>query len=225
LPFDLNNPRNKKEKGIIMLFRRQVLEAKKQTLTGRVVLIQPLSLYGISAALFALFVLILFYLSHFEFARKETVKGYLAPQKGVITLYFARSGVLNQLWVEEGLEITKGQPIARIQNSQGLTSGKERTTALLQEIDTQLKMLEKKRTISDALFNKQTLTLQHQLERLNQSLSAINKAKQTNTIRLDLQTQLYEKRQTLSQDGYLSATALIEAQEALLEYQEANQNR
>lgn len=179
-----------------MLFRRQVLEAKKQTLTGRVVLIQPLSLYGTSAALFALFVLILFYLSQFELARKETVKGYLAPQKGVITLYFARSGVLNQLWVEEGLEITEGQPIARIQNSQGLSSGKERT-------------------ISDALFNKQTLTLQHQLERLNQSLSAINKAKKTNTIRLDLQTQLYEKRQTLSQDGYLSATALIEAQEAL----------
>lgn len=206
-----------------MLFRRQVLEAKKQTLTGRVVLIQPLSLYGISAALFALFVLILFYLSQFEFARKETVKGYLAPQKGVITLYFARSGVLNQLWVEEGLEITEGQSIARIQNSQGLTNGKERTTALLQEIDTQLKILEKKRTLSDALFNKQTLTLQHQLERLNQSLSAINKAKQTNTIRLDLQAQLYEKRQTLSQDGYISATALIEAKEALLEYQESNQ--
>ncbi|MCF7498051.1 MULTISPECIES: hypothetical protein [Vibrio] len=151
------------------------------------------------------------------------MKEDLAPQKDVITLYFARSGVLNQLWGEEGLEITEGQPIARIQNSQGLSSGKERTTALIQEIDTHLKMLEKKRTISDALFNKQTLTLQHQLERLNQSLSAINKAKQTNTIRLDLQTQLYEKRQTLSQDGYLSATALIEAQEALLEYQEANQ--
>lgn len=180
-------------------------------------------MYGISASLFALFVLILFYLSQFEFARKETVKEDLAPQKDVITLYFARSGVLNQLWGEEGLEITEGQPIARIQNSQGLSSGKERTTALIQEIDTHLKMLEKKRTISDALFNKQTLTLQHQLERLNQSLSAINKAKQTNTIRLDLQTQLYEKRQTLSQDGYLSATALIEAQEALLEYQEANQ--
>ncbi len=85
-------------------------------------------MYGISAALFALFVLILFYLSQFEFARKETVKGDLAPQKGVITLYFARSGVLNQLWVEEGLEITE----ARIQNSQGLSSGKERTTALIQ---------------------------------------------------------------------------------------------
>ncbi|WP_246860346.1 MULTISPECIES: hypothetical protein [Vibrio] len=60
------------------------------------------------------------------------MKGDLAPQKGVITLYFARSGVLNQLWVEEGLEITEGQPIARIQNSQGLSSGKERTTALIQ---------------------------------------------------------------------------------------------
>lgn len=206
-----------------MLFRPQVLEAKKQTLIGRVVLIQPLSLYGTSAVVFAIFVLTLFYLSQFEFARKETVKGYLAPNKGVITLYFARSGVLNQLWVEEGQQIKEGQKIARIKNSQGLTNGKERTTALIQEIDTQLKALEKKRTISNILFNKESLTVKHQLKRLNQSLSAINKAKQTNAARLALQTQLYEKRQALSQEGYLSETALIEAQEALLEYQEANE--
>lgn len=72
-----------------MLFRPQVLEAKKQTLTGRVVLIQPLSLYATTAVIFSIFALILFYLSQFEFARKETVKGYLTPNKGVITILLA----------------------------------------------------------------------------------------------------------------------------------------
>lgn len=207
-----------------MLFRKQAWEAKKETLTGDVLLVQPLSLYGISLFFFIFFALTLLYLSQFEFARKETVQGYLAPQQGVITLYSHRPGVISNLWVKEGQKIDKDQKVALIQNRQGLTNGQERTTALLNEAERQVDILNQQQATAIKLFDKEMKTLQQQSQRLEQRIDASNKAKETSLKRLALQAQIFKKKQTLHQNGYLSTTDFLTAQEELLQYHEAIAN-
>jgi membrane fusion protein len=67
-------------------------------------------------------------------------------------------------------------------------------------------------------------TLQQQSQRLEQRIDASNKAKETSLKRLALQAQIFKKKQTLHQNGYLSITDFLTAQEELLQYQEAIAN-
>ncbi|MGR5559523.1 HlyD family efflux transporter periplasmic adaptor subunit [Vibrio fortis] len=74
------------------------------------------------------------------------------------------------------------------------------------------------------LFDKEMKTLQQQSQRLEQRIDASNKAKEISLERLALQAQIFKKKQTLHQNGYLSITDFLTAQEELLQYQEAIAN-
>ncbi len=121
-----------------MLFRVEAVEGKRLRITGKVLLIQPLSIYLISFLVFILFFLVISYFSTFEYDRKETVKGYLVPKHGVIKTYANKDGVLEELYVKEGDIVSQGQPIARIRNSQSLSSGIDLSIALATEINNQM---------------------------------------------------------------------------------------
>ncbi|ABV35120.1 toxin secretion, membrane fusion protein [Shewanella sediminis HAW-EB3] len=74
------------------IFRRQAVEAQKNKLHGDISLAQPLSIYSVVLALLAIVVATSIFLSFSNYARKETVRGYIVPDKGVIKTHASRSG-------------------------------------------------------------------------------------------------------------------------------------
>ncbi|EHD0092627.1 HlyD family efflux transporter periplasmic adaptor subunit [Vibrio vulnificus] len=204
-----------------MLFRKEAVSAKKARLTGKVMLIQPPSLYVISVSIFILFLLAVIYLTQSHYSRKETVKGYLLPEKGVVKVYSGREGVLGELLIREGQKIQKGQPIAKIRNSQNLTSGVELSYAISKEIQYQIEALEQELQVMNVIYQKDENRITHQLKQLDKSFSAIRKTKETSKKRLNIKERQLSNNKTLFDSGFISSSQFSSIHESYLEALEA----
>lgn len=204
-----------------MQFRSEVISAQKNRLTGKIIISQKLSSYLLYISIFIIFLLLIIYLTQCSFSRKETVRGYLLPSKGVIKVVSSRKGVLEEVLVHDGSLVEKDKPLARIRDSQGVTGGIEVSTALKQELEKQIKEFSEESNIQDVLFQKEEQRINTQLSQLNQRLKAIEKAKVTSMLRLKLKEQQYAKNKNLHEKGFLSSTELASVYEEYLDAQES----
>jgi membrane fusion protein len=204
-----------------MIFRKEVIDAHRHRLTGKIIINQDISRYFLSSILFVIFLIVVIYLSQCGYSRKETVKGYLSPSKGVVKVVSGRKGVLIKLLVKDGSYIEKGQPIAKIQDSQGITKGVEVSLAFKRELKKQLKALDQELITQNSIFKKEKKRTTAELSQLEESYKAIQKVKTTSLLRLQLKKQQYDKNQTLQQKGYLSTTQLAVIQGEYLEVLES----
>lgn len=201
------------------MFRKEAVSAKQNRLPGKVTLTQPFSIYLICNLVFIIFVLLLIFLLRTHYSRKETVKGYLLPEKGVVKVFSGRSGILEELLVSDGDHVTEGQVLAKIRNSQNLISGIELSTALKAELSSQITSLNEELKFSDIVFDKEKLSIDRKMNDLSHSLSAIKKAIVTSKLRLKLKQEQYDNNFALYKKGYLSMAALSSIQEDYLEVQ------
>lgn len=123
------------------IFRQQAIEAQKNKLHGDISLAQPLSIYSVVCTLLAVVVAISIFLSFSNYSRKETVRGYIVPDKGVIKTYASRSGNIEQLHVKEGDIVEDGQPLATIVLSRSMVSGEELSENLIIQLEKQINLL------------------------------------------------------------------------------------
>lgn len=200
-----------------MIFRKEAIDAQRNRLTGKIIIQQRLTGYPLHLLIFVGFIAVIIYLSQCSYSRKETVKGYLLPSKGVIKVVSGRKGVLVNLLVQDGISVEGNQPIAKVRDSQGMTEGVDVSIALRGELHNQLEMLNAELSIQEAIFDKEESRIDIQLIQQNRSLKAIEKAKSTSLQRLDLKEQQYHKNRELHQKGYLTSTELAVVQEEYLE--------
>ncbi|ENV2990719.1 TPA: HlyD family efflux transporter periplasmic adaptor subunit [Vibrio vulnificus] len=200
-----------------MIFRKEAIEAKKNRLTGKIIIHQRLTSYPIYLFIFVLFLAVIIYLSQCSYSRKETVKGYLLPSKGVIKVVSGRKGILVRLLVQEGRRVERDQPLAKIRDSQGMTGGVDVSIALKNELQQQRQVLQSELGVQMVIFDKEERRIDTQLAQKNRSLKAIEKAKATSLLRLELKEQQYEKNKSLKNRGYLSSAELTVVHEEYLE--------
>ncbi|WP_232280844.1 HlyD family secretion protein [Vibrio sp. 16] len=174
-------------------------------------------MYAISLVISSLLLIAILYLSQFQYARKETVRGYLLPKSGVIKVYVDRAGILAELFVSEEGPIHQGEPLAKIRNRRDLADGTELSSALSNEIKIQIQALKKEMTLAHAVFDADEKRIRQQLYTLNKSKQAIIKTRQTNQRRLKLREEIYVKNRALHQEGFLSSTQLSLIEEAYLQ--------
>ncbi|PNH89116.1 HlyD family secretion protein [Vibrio diazotrophicus] len=201
------------------MFRKESVRAKQISLPGKVTLTQPFSVYFICSLVFTIFILLLIFSLNTRYSRKETVKGYLLPEQGVVKVFSGRSGILEELLVSEGDDVKEGQVLAKIRNSQNLISGIELSAALQAELSSQITSLNEELKFSDIVFDKSKLSIDRKMRELDHSLSAIQKAMVTSKLRLKLKEEQYDNNLALYKKGYLSMAALSSIQEDYLEAQ------
>jgi len=188
-----------------LLFRKEVIKAKEQRMLGRVIMTQPLSIYVICIVVFVVYLLLSFYLTQAHYSRKETVKGYLIPEKGVMKVYSNRTGVIEYLYVKEGDKVMQGDNLVKIKNSQSLSSGVELSVALAKELSTQIDTLNQEYDATTLMYEKDLLSITRQLTQLYQSLKVIEKAQKTRLRKLALKKRQITNNKRLYDKGYLSS--------------------
>lgn len=186
------------------LFRKQVIEARHQRLTGRVVMVQPLPVYAVSVTIFVALLVIGLWLSNSQYSRKETVKGYLIPQKGLVKVYSNRPGVVDNLYVVEGDWVDQGEEIVKIKNSQSLSTGLELSVALGTELTQQINALNSELRATTQIYNKDQTRIESQIVLLRQSLIAVKNEKETNSKKLHLRQKQLNNNEKLLKSGFLS---------------------
>ncbi len=87
---------------MFQLFREEAVQHQWQRLYGEVTLASPSSSWAISLVIALLVSRMIIGLIFGHYARKETVVGWLTPDKGLIRFYASQPGVVEKVHVKEG---------------------------------------------------------------------------------------------------------------------------
>ncbi|MXR67690.1 HlyD family efflux transporter periplasmic adaptor subunit [Shewanella sp. JBTF-M18] len=206
------------------LFRKQAVEAQKQKLHGDVSLAQPLSIYNSAFIIFVVVTAIAVFLSCSHYARKETVRGYLVPNKGLIKTFANRSGNVEKLHVSEGALVQEGDPLVTIVLRRSMTSGVELSESLIGELKQQLDLLEAERVVNQRMLADESARLRTAISDNQSSLSVINNLEKLLSEKLSIQLSQQNQHKKLYQDGFLSELDYQSQQEKLINIRQEIEN-
>lgn len=190
------------------MFRQEVVNYKTQRLQGAVIATQPTPLYVTCLSTFLVFLVIVLFLSQSQFSRKETVKGFVIPSKGVVKVFANRIGVVDSLYVAEGQFVNEGDKLVTIKNSQSLATGIELSAALSEQLQVQADVFRSELESIKLLFKKEKENYDTQITQLEKALEVIESTLETNKKILNIKKHLLEKNEQLFKNGYLSESQL-----------------
>ena len=186
------------------LFRKEAVTYQSERLTGAITLAQPLSLKLTILILVSVAVAIVTFLSNAEYSRKETVRGFLMPNKGVIKSFSRQGGTIEKLWVKEGDKVVKGQVLVTIFVKKNNVDGVDLRTQLTEQLNTQSSLL------NDEIIQHQTLQTQELLNLQTQTIALKNENKALENQlalaedKLSLSTHQQQNFNQLNKSGYIS---------------------
>ena len=97
------------------LFRKEIIAARNQRLTGDVSLAIPLGWHVVGMLLIAIVTVALVFLATAKYSRVETVAGEIVSDIGVATIVANRAGVLTRLTVRDGDTVDLGATLGTVQ--------------------------------------------------------------------------------------------------------------
>ena len=206
------------------LFRREAIAHQSERLTGAITLAQPLSIKITTLILVAIATAIIVFLFSAEYSRKETVRGFLMPSKGVIKSYANQAGTIEKIWVKEGDKVTKGQSLATILVQQSNSEGVDLSTQIADLLNAQDSLLNDEITQHQALEVQEILSLKSQKIALKSEQTALKNQLALSAEKLTLLNQRQLDFNQLNQSGFLSKLEKERQQQALLDAKQEEQN-
>src|SRR4051794_2744808 len=149
--------------------------------------------------------LILIFLSIAQYARKETVLGYLTPTTGTAKIYAPRQGTIRAVHVHEGQQVQEGQPLLTIATDQIAADGKDVDAAILDTLTHQRDLLAQQISAQE----ERTTSERNRLVALIRGLEA-------ESSQLEAQIAIQEERIRISED-LLRAAAQLNARRNMSE--------
>ncbi|WP_371186468.1 HlyD family efflux transporter periplasmic adaptor subunit [Thalassotalea maritima] len=202
------------------LFRKEVLAHQSQRLSGAIALNQPLSIKVSVGVLLAVTLLIIVFLSTAEYARKQTVRGFLAPDKGMIKSFAQQGGTIEKLWVDVGSNVQKGDALATLIIANNAADGIALNDKLQSQYDTQLHLLDAEIEQYKTIQTQQSLNFDQQLQDLAQEKHALIAQQQLTAEKLILLSAKQRDMESLKRQGYLSKFETERHQQALMDAQQ-----
>lgn len=202
------------------LFRKEAIEHQGQKLDGEVTIATHLSFNWILALILLIVVVGATYLVVGEYHRKEIVSGYLRPTEGLSKVYPLGQGVIDEVFVEEGETVEKGQLLARIRMERILTSGSDMNEAILSELVKQKDILNRNLINQAALAKVQSEKLISQINNTEFQLSQAKKQLLLLKERVSLSENRLKDTQALIEKGFASQSDLESVRDTLLAIQQ-----
>jgi len=156
------------------LFRQEAVEFQQQShLWGRVVPIQSLSVrltvWSITASAAAIVV----FLFVAQYARKETVTGYLTPAAGTARVFAPQPGTVSTVHVVQGQRVKEGQLLLSVTIDQIAANGEDVNATLLTTLERQKQSVTQQITAEEQRDNSERNRLVAQMRGLASDLSNI----------------------------------------------------
>ncbi len=199
------------------LFRQQAIDEQKDRLYGDVILTQPFSFYLITSGIFLIVVCVILMLVYGTYARRETVIGYLVPDKGLVKIYAPLRGILSKKHIKEGQEVSNGDILFTVSTLQANEKGSDRDTLLLGELEQQKSELQKK-IIQEQAINEASIKslvskavgIKHELNQLGSTILLQQKKVKLSTANLSRLNKLFSK-------GHIPKNQVTEYESTLLD--------
>jgi membrane fusion protein len=186
------------------LFRREAIDFQNQYRNwGQVVLLQPVSTKILTWFLAAFIALVVIFLSVAQYARKETVIGYLTPSSGTAKIFVAQQGFVKELYVKEGQEVAEGEPLLTVSTAQVAANGEDVNTTVLDIL-----------ALQRDLINRQIAGEERRGTSENERVTATIKGIESELAQIEGQRKIQSERLKLS-ESFVSSAAQLSARGAM----------
>jgi membrane fusion protein len=180
------------------LFRHEALDFQRsQRQWGEVALLQPLSTRLLSWSAAAAFAVMFAFACLAHFARKETVPGYLTPTAGTAKIFAATPGVVTEVYVREGDQVQRDQPLLTIGTGQIAANGEDVIAAMLAAL-----------ALQRGLLRQQIAAEEQRTEAERDRLSALMRSQASEVAQIEAQIAAQGERIRLA-EGLVSAAAQL----------------
>lgn len=200
------------------LFRREVLEARRGSWLGGIVLAQPLRLWvPASAAVLAAVVVVLFLVIG-SYTRRSTVVGHLVPSKGLATVLAPATGVVARLDVDEGDKVEAGQALAVVTVPRATVAGGDTLAALEQGLAHRREGLADGRDAQRQLHAAQETGIRTQLAAAGRELAQIEVEIATRQKQISIAEETLQRLQQLEGERYVSLLQIKQQESSALSW-------
>jgi membrane fusion protein len=206
------------------LFRKEAVAQQSERLTGAIILAQPLSIKLTVGTLVAIAAAIVLFIFTAEYSRKETVRGFLVPSKGVVKSIATQGGVVDKLWVKEGDKVIKGQPLVSIIIQKKNATGIDLSDQLIEQVERQKLMLVDEISQHNTLQQQEVNHLKQRYSALKNEQGALTNQLTLADEKLTLLLAQQEHLNTLSKNGHLSKFEKDTQEQELLAAKQEKQN-
>ncbi len=200
------------------LFRQEVVEFQQQNRQwGRVVPLQPTStrfmVWFVTAAVAAVIVFLFFA----QYARKETVTGYITPAAGTARVTAPRPGIISAVHVSQGQQVEEGQPLLTVTVSQVAATGEDVDATILATLERQRESLQRQIAAEERRAQSEENRLKAQIRGLMDETGFLETQINLQRERIRVVERLVASAAQLAPRGWVSEIEHRRREEALLE--------
>jgi multidrug efflux pump subunit AcrA (membrane-fusion protein) len=200
------------------LFRQEAIDFLHQRNSwGEVVSLQPLSSTILCWTIAGLVVVILCFLSTAQYARKETVSGYLTPTAGTAKIFVPQQGFIKEIKVKEGQEVAEGEPLLTVVTSQITATGHDVNGTVLAVLAQQRNVVERQISAEEHRTASEQDRLASAIKGIEGEIAQLEDQRKIQSERLKLSESFVATGEKLIASGALPAIELKRREQAALE--------
>ncbi len=200
------------------LFREEARSFASQRSLGQVTATQPLTYKSITALLVVIACSAFSYVWIGEYSRKQTVTGYLTPDKGLVNVYPGKDGaVINHIYVHEGQIIKQGDPLVSVSYPSKLPGDDDVLGTVLVEMNLQQGQVQQKLSRLKQNHQHEQLRVKRQIEEQVVDLAQTHVAHRLQLGQVEVAVKLHSSMQALRETGAISEFRQLQALSEKLE--------
>jgi membrane fusion protein len=200
------------------LFRQEAIDFQQHNRQwGEIAALQPFSTKVLTWLLATAVALVIAFLFLGQYARKETVAGYLTPTAGTAKIFAAQQGTIKEIYVREGEQVQEGQPLLTVETSQIAANGYDVNATILKTLNSQRDLLTRQIAAEEERTNSERERLSTVIEGLRIEISKIQAQIKTQDERIRVTQELVMSAVGLRAKGYMSDVEFKGRQVAVLE--------
>jgi membrane fusion protein len=200
------------------LFRQEAIDFLRQRYSwGEVVSLQPLSTTVLSWTLAGIILLVISFLSIAQYARKETVIGYLAPTLGTAKIFVQQQGFIKEIQVRDGQEVAEGDPLLTVVTSQITANGDDVNATVLAVLAQQRNVVERQISAEERRTASEQDRLASTIKGIEGEIAQLEDQRNIQDERLKLSESFVATGAKLTSSGALPTIELKRREQAALE--------
>lgn len=193
------------------LFRKEAIEHQTRRLYGEVTLTTPLSSVTMTALLLSIVVVIILALAFGSYAKKESVTGWLTPDKGLSRIVSSGYGVVETVHVQDEQDVAVGAPMITVSLDSGLVSGGDAVSEQLEQINNEERELRARLELVAERYDSELEDKTRRLQQLRTERELLLSERQIQESRIIAAQELYEAMLSIEATSGLETKRQYEA--------------
>jgi membrane fusion protein len=201
------------------LFRQEAISAQSSNWIGSILLVSKNLTGMLVAASVVSVLLVIFFLTSFEYTRRARVSGSTAPDQGLIKVLAPISGVVLNRDVSEGEHLTQGRELLSLSGDRATQHNALAQAEVSEKVRSRIESLQSEKTTQLELMRLQRSGLQQRQRSLEGELAQLGREAMLQTERVSLSQKSVERFKELVRTQFASQTQAQQREEELLDQQ------